>query len=489
MTQQPIDARNEMKRGLWWMGGATVAMRLCDLAGLFVVLKLLSRGEVGVATLSWSIAVVLEAFNGLGVSVVIIRRPDLTHRDLSGLFWMCTLTGVVAVGLVALVSPWLAGFYGDARLPLMIVASASKLVFVGAALVPLQLLVRDLKFREAGAVQTLATLGEAVTKVALVLAGLGAWALVVANVVRGLALLLALWWLAPFRPALTFAARSTWRSIRFGLPLAFSAILYQAYRNADFLLIGRVLGKEALGVYRVAFDLGMTPLDIVFNLVSRVQLPIYARLREDLPRLREAFYRTVRSIVLVLGPIAALLTFATGDLLRAVSGDTWLAAAPLAQVLCWASILRGTALLFPQIYEVTGRPRFALYDTLLSGTTLVGGFVLALALAPPSLGAYAVAWVWLLSYPPVLLAHFLMVRVCAPITFRGMSSSLGLPAFGIALLVVALGLVSLLLPSARSPYLALGAFVATGVGVHALVLRWVLHLRLADVLPQQKAPN
>jgi len=485
LSDGTIDPRHEMKRGLWWMGAATVAMRALDLVGTFAVLKYLTRGEVGVATVSWSIAVVLEAFNGLGVGVVVIRRRDLDHRQLSGLFWLATLVGVVAVALIAGLSPWLAGFYRDPRLPPMIIVSAVKLVFVGASLVPLQLLVRDLRFREAAAAQTLATLGEAITKVTLIVAGFGAWGLVISNTARGLALLLALWWLAPFRPARTLALRSTLQSVRFGLPLAFSSIFYQAYRNADFLLIGRVLGNEILGVYRVAFDLGMTALDIIVNLVTRVQLPIYARLREDLPQLRDAFYRSVRSLILLLGPPAALLTFASSDLLRVVSGATWLAAVPLVQVLSWASLLRGTAMLFPQVYEVAGHPRFVVYDTLLSGVTLISGFALALSLAPPELGSYAVAWVWLLTYPPVLAAHFIMVRACAPITPSGLLRSLERPVLGILLMVLVLALIAFLLPADHSPALGLAALVAGGLGAYLIYLHRVLGLRLAEVLPRR----
>jgi O-antigen/teichoic acid export membrane protein len=487
VSDSGLDARHEMKRGLWWMGGATVAMRALDLAGTFFVLKYLTRAEVGLATICWSIAVVLEAFNGLGVGVVVVRRRDLTHRHLSGLFWFATLVGMGAVVLTAVAAPWLAGFYRDARLPPMIVASALKVVFVGAALVPLQLLVRDLKFREAGAAQTLATLGEAVTKISLILAGFGAWALVLANTARGLALLLAVWWLAPFRPARTLALRPTLLSLRFGLPLAASSVIYQAYRNADFLLIGRILGNEVLGVYRVAFDLGMTALDIIVNLISRVQLPIYARLRGAPGQLADAFTRSVRSLILLLGPPAALLTFASGDLLRAISGNTWLTAVPLVQILCWASLLRGVAMLFPQIYEASGHPRLVLFDTLISGGTLVLGFALALTLAPPALGALAVAWAWLLTYPPVLVAHFFMVRPCAPITASGVAHAVRLPVLGLALMAAVLALTSALLPSGRSPLLGLAALITVGVGAYISYLRLVLGLRLSDLLPGRAA--
>ncbi|HSR89758.1 MAG TPA: oligosaccharide flippase family protein [Gemmatimonadales bacterium] len=480
-----VDAHNELKRGLWWLGGATLAMRLLDVGATLLVLQFLTKGDVGLATVSWSIAVVLEAFNGLGVGIVAVRQHDLTHRELSGLFWFSTLLGFVAIAIMALAAPALAQFYGDARLAPMIVVSSSKLLFVGASLIPLQLLSRDLKFRDSGAAQTLASLGEASVKVFLVVAGFGAWGLVIANVARGACLLLALWWFSPFRPAWTLSVQSTVRSIKFGAPLAVGSVLYAGYRNADFLLIGRVLGKEALGVYRVAFDLGMAPLEIVFNLVSRVQLPIYAKLRHDLIHLREAFYRSARSLVLIVGPVTALLSFASVDLLDMIGGGRWIAAAPLVPILCWASLLRGITQLFPQIYLVAGKPQYSLYDTMISGATLVLGFSLALWLAPPALGSYAVAWAWLLSYPVPLVADFIMVRWLAPITPAGMLRAVTPPALGVALMVAVLALGSMLRPVIGSPLLTLVSLIVLGLGTYTLYLGLALHLRFADLLPQR----
>lgn len=487
MTDGPIDAKHELKRGLWWMGGATLAMRLLDVGGTLLALRFLGPAEMGLATLAWSFSVALEAFNGLGVGQVVVRQRELTHAELSGLFWFCTLLGVAAVAVMAPVAPFLALFYSDPRLGPMIVVSAAKLIFVGAAVVPLQLLTRDLDFRTAGAAQTLATLGEATTKVVLVAAGFGAWGLVLANVSRGGFLCLALWRLAPFRPLRTAADRATRAAVRFGLRVATASILYNVYRNLDFLLIGRVLGSRVVGIYRVAFDLGMTPLEIVLQLVNRVQYPIYARLRDHRDELVQAFNRSARSLLLILGPVAALICFGSADILALISGGKWLAAVPMIQVLVWASLLRGLSQLFPQLYNAAGYPGYSVIDSLVTGLTLLAGFSLALWLAPPASGALWVAWVWLLSYPLPLAVHFRLARDCAPITARGMAGALARPAVGMVLVSGLLALVSQARALVGAPALSLALLVACLAVGYTLYLRAAMGLRLSDLLPRR--PN
>lgn len=487
MTTPPIDARHEMKRGLWWMGSATLAMRLLDVGGTLLVLQFLSASEIGLATLAWSFAVALEAFNGLGTGQVVVRQRELTHRQLSGIFWFCTMLGVAAVALMAAAGPLLAVFYSDYRLYPMMVVVATKLVFVGAAVVPLQLLARDLRFKLSGAAQTLATLGEAVTKVVLVAAGMGAWGLVLANVARGVALVAALWWLAPFRPALATEDASTRAAVKFGLRATLSSVFYNLYRNMDFLLIGKFMGKGAVGIYRVAFDLGMTTLEIVLQLVNRVQFPIYARLRDQPTELRDAFYRSARSLLLILGPITALLFFASEDLLRLIGNGKWLAAVPMIQVLCWASLLRGISALFPQLYYATGLLWAAVRNSLLTGGVLIAAFLVALTLAPEGQGTLWVAWAWLLSYPIPLANNFAVARRAAPISAGGMLGELAKPFGGVILTSVVLAGVSLLRPVINAPVVMLGILIASALGTYVLYLRRVLHVRLGDVVPRKQS--
>jgi len=474
-----------MKRGLWWMGGATVAMRVLDAGGSLLVLAFLTRSEVGLAALAWSVSVVLESVSGLGVGYVIVRQRDLTHVELSGLFWFSTLLGVAMVSVVAAVGPYLAVFYADWRIYPMMMVAAAKLIFVGAALVPLQVLTRDLQFRVSGTVQTLATLGESLTKVVLVVLGFGAWGLVISNLARGVFLCLALWRLAPFRPLLRAADASVRNAIRFGLRVSASGTIYQLYRNMDNLLIGRVLGTSVLGIYQTAFQLGMTPLEIVVQLVNRVQFPIYSALRAKPAELAQAFNRSARALLLFLGPVAALLCFASPDILSFIGGGRWLPAVPLVQVLVWASLFRGISQLLPQLYIATGHPKYAVVDSLVTGATLVTGFVIALAFAPAGRGAMWVAWVWLFSYPVPLLAHYVMVRRSAPISVRDFISSLAKPALGIAALSLLLGLGSALRPLLGSSLVSLALLLALTFAGHALYLRHVLHLRLADLLPRK----
>ena len=151
--------------------------------------------------------------------------------------------------------------------------------------------------------------------------------------------------------------------------------------------------------------------------------------------------------------------------------------------------MRGMSQHFSQLYVATGHPEYAVVDSAVTGGTLVAGFAIALALAPPGQGALWVAWVWLLSYPVPLVAHYVMVRRSAPIEAGDFLRALLKPAIGIAALALLVGFGSLLRASLGSPVLTLALLAALALGGHTLYLRYVMHLRMGDILPRKPQPQ
>ena len=481
-----IDGQDQVKRGIVWLGSATLAARVLDLGATVVVVSFLTRGEMGLAALALSACAILESLSGIGIGSALVQAQDLSEREESSLFWLTSAVGV-GLGLVLLgLAPVLAHTYAEAALGPLVAFSALKLTLVGIGVVPQQLLSKRLRFREIGAVQTVSSLGEGLVKIALAAAGSGAWALVIAIVSRGVVLLAALWVFSEFRPRRHFALEETRRFVRFGLPVAGSSALLFLYKNADYFLVGKLLGVEALGLYRVAFEVAMQPTETIIAIVGRVGFPVFSRLSRDLPALRATFASNTRSLFLMVVPLAVLIFFGAPALFEIVGGGRWLGAVPAAQILVWAGLLRGATTMFPQVYVAVGKPAYATLDSLLTLIVLSASFWVGLTLFP-GLGVLSVCYAWLFAYPLFLLGHLIVIRRLIGLPLGPYLRTL---AGGLApVLPMALGL-SLwrrasehLLPGA----LELAALVALGLFIYWAYLRWGLGVRLRDVLPKRSS--
>lgn len=482
-----IDGQDQSKRGILWLGSAAVLARILDVGATLTVVGLLTKEEMGLAALALSACAILESLSGIGIGSAIVQSEGITAREESSLFWLTSAIGLALGSLLVALAPLLAAFYAQAELTPLIAFSGLKLLLVGMSVVPLQLLSKRLQFKEIGAVQTLASLGEGSVKIVFAFAGAGAWALVLGNVGRGLVLLAALAGIAAFRPQLHFAYAETRRFVRFGLRVAGSSVIYQLYKNADYFLVGKFLGVEVLGLYRVAFDVAMQPTEAVMVVVGRAGFPVYSRLAQDLSALRKTFLSNTRSLLLMVAPVAAFIFFATDELLELLGGGRWSASVPAVQILVWAGLLRAATVVFPQVYVAVGRPHYATLDSAVTFVLLTLAFWGGLT-AFPELGMLSVCYAWLLAYPILLGWHLTLIRRIMPLDplkyLRFLASGLA-PA---PVIFLGLWLMRRLLSWAELGWMALGVFAVAAVLIFSGYLRWVLKVRWRDLVPR-RAPR
>lgn len=439
-----------LARGLRWTGFGTAVNRIIHVAFTVVILQKLTFGEMGRWAAIWSVMVVIEAFNGLGVSFAIVRMRALSSTALRSLFWVSTMWGVVQASLLAAAAPFIGRWYSEPALPPLLLIVCLKLLLVGPAMVSVGLIGKRLGFRDATMADTIAGIFEVLVSIALVLAGFGVYGLVWGTAARALVYLIVVFALEPVRPSLRIPFAEVWGAVWFGLHVVASNLVYQLYRNMDYFLIGLRLGVEPLGVYRVGFEVGMSPSETSAGVAIRAAYPVLASVSQDRRAIREAFAGTARSLWLFLLPIAALIAIEGHDLVATIAAPRWLAAVPVVQVLCWAGVIRGLVQLFAPLFQAVGRPRLAVYESLLTATLSVGGFFLAISLAPANKAILWIAWVWILVYPLVLLFDLALARRFAGLRAMDLVRAVAPLLPGVPIMLAAMALTAYLAASLQS---------------------------------------
>lgn len=468
-----------------WFGSTTALARLANVLSLLVLLRALSSHELGLASLVLGIAMLFESLASLGIEASIVQAKSISEPTYRSLHGFCIVAGLLFVAAIAGVAPLASGYYAEPALRPMLVATSAKLALIGFTVVPLNQLLRNLDFRRYSVVQTAAAMSEDVIKVALALAGAGAWSLVIANAVRGGVLLLML----PLVGARLPWPRWCWREVRahlsFGARASLSNVATQSTNHVDYFIVGRVLGVEALGIYRVAFELAVTPIDIVARTMYRVAYPVFARLAAVPSDLGETLRHVTRTILLMTGPVAVIVAFGASDLLHLVGGTKWLPAAAGVHVLVWAGLLMAMQRIFKQVFNALGRPELTLYETLASLTLIAAAIGAALRWAPKDSSMLALGLAWSVAYVPLLGGVLWVAKrfgVGGPMLYL---RCLLRPAGCVALsLAAGLGAWKLLPSAGPTLYGALqhlAVLVVAVLAAYALALRYFLGLRLRDL--------
>jgi PST family polysaccharide transporter len=144
-------------------------------------------------------------------------------------------------------------------------------------------------------------------------------------------------------------------------------------RNADSLLVGRVLGAGPLGHYSMAIQLMLYPLQQVSSVFVRVLIPTLMHLRDELPRLRTAYLKAVGCIALVTFPVMGGLFAVADDFVQVAFGPAWSDMTPLVKILAWVGMFQSIGTTVGTLYLATGNPKLALRVTMIGAPVLIGG--------------------------------------------------------------------------------------------------------------------
>ena len=314
-----------------------------QLASLVVLARLLSPADFGLVAMVTALLGAADIVRDFGLSSAAIQAPSLTDDERTNLFWVNVVIGVGCAAVVAALSPLVVLFYGDPRLLAIVLALSSVFVVNGASTQFRAELSRSLRFTALVTVDVTAqAVGIAAAVVAAVL-GAGYWAIVVQQLVvttltLGLSVALCRW--RPGRPLREVSLR---RFFRFGGGVLATQLIAYTTRNVDNVAIGGYWGAQPLGLYSRAYQLLMTPLNQINAPLTRVALPILARVQDDRPRYQHYLERAQLVGCYLTATVLAVCAGLAVPIVALLLGVRWAAVAPLFAVLALGGIFRAVS--------------------------------------------------------------------------------------------------------------------------------------------------
>jgi PST family polysaccharide transporter len=317
-------------------GIAQTLSGLVDVAATLVLARILTPEDFGLIAMVVAVTGLVGLFKDLGLSMATVQREDITHEQVSQLFWINTALGVLLTGITALAAPVIAWFYDEPALLNVTFALAVSFAFGGLAVQHQAILKRNLLFGRVAATSLASAALSVGVAVVLGVMDFGYWALVAKVVAAPMVLAVGTWIACGWRPAWPQRGVEVGELLKFGGNLTgFSLINYFA-RNLDDILIGRMFGKRTLGFYQEAYKILMVPLRQINNPIGAVAIPALSRLVDEPERYRRAYLRIVEKVLLVTMPLGAFFVGAGDWVIEIVLGDQWTEAGPY---LSWLALL------------------------------------------------------------------------------------------------------------------------------------------------------
>jgi PST family polysaccharide transporter len=391
------------------------ATQIVSWASTLVIVRLLTPADYGLYGMALVYTGLVAPIYDLGVSAAIVQRHDLSGDQIAKLGGLSLLYGLFFSIVSILLASAIGAFYREPVVAPLIVTLSIACLITAPQMLPRALMARRLEFRRLAWVDGVQSLSLTSSIIIFALLGYRYWSLAYAALVSAaVTTVLTLVW-APHRIAWPRQFRSIAGEATFGWNVALARVGTYGYSNADFLIVGRVLGKAALGAYEFGWTLATIPVDRLSSLVARVIPSILSRVQHDRAELRRYLLGLSEGLAFVALPLAIGMALTADDFVRIAAGPAWAGAVMPLRLLAFYGGFRAIATVISPVLVATGHAKRDLQYTLFSLIVLAPAFILG-----ARWGTSGVAAAWIVAFPiasyPSYRAVFKIVEL-HPLTY------------------------------------------------------------------------
>ncbi|MCA1641478.1 MAG: lipopolysaccharide biosynthesis protein [Acidobacteria bacterium] len=351
----------DLKRRALRGGTAAMASQGCkfllQFASTAVLARLLTPGDYGLFAIVFAVVTFFSIFKDLGLHLATVQRDEITHEQVSALFWINFGTCCALVLLTALCAPAVGLLYREPRLVWMTVALGCGFIFMGLGSQHRALLRRQLSMTLLSVVDLVSFFVGVVVAITSALLGARYWSLVLMQLAMEAGSAAGLWASCRWRPGRLSRRAGVRPMLVFGGLLTGFELMNYFSRKCDDLIIGWYSGVEQLGYYDKAYQLLLLPARQFAFPLSGVTIPLLSRLQTDPRRYRKYFEKCILFVVAPGMPLVAFLFVVADEAIPFVLGDQWAGSVPLFRALAPAAFLGTLNSAVGWIYVSLGRTR------------------------------------------------------------------------------------------------------------------------------------
>jgi PST family polysaccharide transporter len=373
-------------RGVAWSAVGLAGARGIGLVATAILARLLAPDDFGVLAFALVFMSYLETVGDMGAGAALIYLPGRREEVAQATFLISLTTGLLWFAVAFFSAPAVAAFFHrpEAVPVLRLLAAGVLIKALGNTHDALSR--RALRFRARLAPELGLTMVKAAVALPLAAAGIGVWSLVAGQLAGLGAWTLLMWVIVPWRPGRTFPLGALRSLLGYGRGIVGVNVIASIVHHADRVVVGRLLGVTALGIYHIAFKITEALIQIPVWAVSRVIFPAFSRLR-DSGELGAGYLLSLRYLGLATLPTATLLALTADLVVTLFLGPRWAPAAAVLRALAVASGIRSLGTSAGDVLKADGRPG------LLAGLGALRAVVLVPALIfAGRWGIVAVAW-------------------------------------------------------------------------------------------------
>jgi O-antigen/teichoic acid export membrane protein len=467
----------QLFHGIAWTAVLRWVAQFFSWIGTFYAAHLLKPGDYGVVAMAVVPIGLFRTIEDFGLDAVLVQDRSLSREQLGRLAGLALLIGASLSVIFLIAATPIARFNHEPVVAALVSALSITFIFDALQILPRATLQRELRYRTLALVSAAQFLFTSATLVICAHLGFGPWALALNTIVGGAAVSVILIRLAPYAVAWPREIATITGPVLAGWRMLASRIGWYAYSSGDQFLIGRVLGKDALGAYGFAMTFAGLPTQEITSVVSRVVPGVFSAVQSKRAELRRYFLLLTEAMTYLAMPAAIGLALTADRVVHIALGPQWEAAILPFRVLCLYYAAYAAQVLVSHVLIWTGRFRANMWFTMLGSACLIAGFA-----ATVKSGIVAVAWSWVVVFPVACLPALILAGRILEMRLREFFAVLAPAALACAVMAVAVISVRRLVSGGVGDVPALALEAAVGAATYFAALMLLYRRRVVGIV-------
>lgn len=362
MNQVSFDT-DKLKEGLKERAVASVGITIVaqfiklvlQIGSIAVLARLLDPSDFGLAGMITVFTGLALQFMEGGLSMATIQKDQITHGQISNLFWINSALGALLCVVGVIASPIVADIYDEPRLVQLM--SVMSLVFLigGLSVQHDALLRREMRFKTISIIDISSMAAGIFVGISLALMGFSYWSLIFSAVATITAKTVLRWLNSRWIPSFLSKGTGVRPLLNFGANLTLANFIGYIAKNLTPFAIGYVSGAKSLGIFNSANMLTSIPSSQMMPPVMNVVQPTLSRVADDPIRLRVAITSIMGKLVLITMFVTLTMAVLADLIVYTFLGPAWEGAVPIFRILAFFSIVEPIAGFLAVCLVVTGR--------------------------------------------------------------------------------------------------------------------------------------
>ncbi|MCH8034825.1 MAG: lipopolysaccharide biosynthesis protein [Bacteroidetes bacterium] len=291
-----------------------------------ILARLLLPEEFGIIGFAVVFTGMIRVLSDMGMSAALIQRKDeeLKPIDYDTAFWAGIVWGLFLATIITfVVTPIAASFFNEPLLKTIIPVLSISFLLKPLATVHIVNITREMDFKRIVLPRNISRIIAAIIAIIMALMGYGVWSLVFQRVLTNLFLAVIYPFVCDWRPKIRFSLISFRKIFSFGVYTTGTGVFNYLTGNIDYLLIGKMLGAQQLGVYSLAYNLTYVVRGQIMGVINRVLYPVYSKIQDDANTIKRYYFKVIKYNCIVIYPMMVGLILLAEPLVLIGLGERW----------------------------------------------------------------------------------------------------------------------------------------------------------------------